>query len=66
VIVEFWLRGTHRGPLQGIPPTGLEFSCRTLSMFLFEGEKLVGERVYFDVLTILAQLGLGPGGAGGG
>src|SRR6266581_4325510 len=22
VIVEFWLLGTHLGPLQGIPPTG--------------------------------------------
>jgi hypothetical protein len=30
-------------------------------MFLFDGPELVGERVYFDVLTILAQLGLAPG-----
>jgi steroid delta-isomerase-like uncharacterized protein len=58
VIVEFWLRGTHRGPLLGIEPTGREFECRTLSIFLFEDERLVCERAYFDALTILAQLGL--------
>jgi steroid delta-isomerase-like uncharacterized protein len=60
VIVEFDLKGTHQGSLRGIPPTGREFTCRTLSMFLFDGPDLVGERVYFDVLTIFGQLGLGP------
>jgi steroid delta-isomerase-like uncharacterized protein len=58
VIVEFDLKGTHRGSLRGIPPTGKEFTCRTIALFLFEGEKLVCERVYFDVLTILGQLGI--------
>lgn len=58
VIVEFVLRGTHRGPLRGIPPTGREFSCRTAAFFLFEEDRLVCERVYFDAATILSQLGL--------
>jgi steroid delta-isomerase-like uncharacterized protein len=61
VIVEFDLKGTHQGPLRGIGPTGRSFVCRTLSMFLFDGPELIGERVYFDALTILAQLGLTPG-----
>src|SRR5882757_11484004 len=30
VIVEFDLKGTHEGELRGIPPTGREFTCRTL------------------------------------
>jgi steroid delta-isomerase-like uncharacterized protein len=60
VIVEFWLRGTHEGPLLGVEPTGRAFECRTLSIFLFEGDRLVCERAYFDALTILAQLGLAP------
>jgi len=61
VIVEFDLKGTHRGPLRGIPATGKEFTCRTVAFFLFEGESLVCERVYFDAATILSQLGLiGP------
>jgi steroid delta-isomerase-like uncharacterized protein len=56
VIVEFWLLGTHAGPLLGIEPTGRSFRCRMTAFFLFEGEALVGERVYFDVATILKQL----------
>jgi steroid delta-isomerase-like uncharacterized protein len=58
VIVEFTLLGTHRGPLRGIPPTGREFTCRMVALFLFEDERLVCERVYFDAATILGQLGL--------
>jgi steroid delta-isomerase-like uncharacterized protein len=60
VIVEFDLKGTHEGPLRGIPATGRAFTCRTLAIFEFEaeGEGIVCERVYFDVATILGQLGL--------
>jgi steroid delta-isomerase-like uncharacterized protein len=58
VIVEFDLKGTHEGPLRGIPPTGRAFTCRTLAIFEFEGEGIVCERVYFDTATILSQLGL--------
>src|SRR5919107_1675173 len=60
VLPEFWLRGTHQGPLRGIPPTGKAFTCRCAAFFLFEGEALVCERVYFDAATILTQLGLDP------
>jgi steroid delta-isomerase-like uncharacterized protein len=58
VIVEFDLKGTHDGPLRGIPPTGKAFTRRTVAFFLFEGDRLVCERVYFDAATILSQLGL--------
>jgi steroid delta-isomerase-like uncharacterized protein len=60
VIVEFDLLGTHRGPLRGVPPTGRSFRCRMSAVFEFEGERIVCERVYFDQLTILRQLGLAP------
>src|SRR5574341_2453891 len=56
VIVEFWLLGTHRGPLLGIEPTGRSFRCRMTAFFLFDGANLVCERVYFDSATILRQL----------
>jgi steroid delta-isomerase-like uncharacterized protein len=56
VIVEFWLLGTHRGPLMGIEPTGREFRCRMTAFFIFAGPGLVCERVYFDSATILRQL----------
>ena len=56
VIVEFWLLGTHKGPLLGIEPTGRSFRCRMAAFFLFEGTGLICERVYFDSATILRQL----------
>jgi len=58
VIVEFDLLGTHLGELRGIPPTGREFRCRVTAFFMFEGDRIVCERVYFDQLTIMRQLGL--------
>jgi steroid delta-isomerase-like uncharacterized protein len=58
VIIEFWLRGTHEGELRGMPPTGKSFECKVVALFLFEEDRLVCERVYFDAATILTQLGL--------
>jgi len=56
VVAEFWLYGTHTGPLQGLSPTGRSFRCRMAAFFCFEGADLVCERVYFDTATILQQL----------
>ena len=56
VVVEFWLLGTHRGELLGLAPTGRAFRVRMTALFLFEGDGLVGERVYFDSASILRQL----------
>jgi predicted ester cyclase len=57
VIVEFFLFGTHFGPLGPIPPTGGKFKVRMTAFFVFdENEVLVTERVYFDQLTLLRQL----------
>jgi steroid delta-isomerase-like uncharacterized protein len=58
VIVEFDLLGTHLGNLRALPPTGRSFRCRMTAFFLFEGEELVCERVYFDQQSIMRQLGL--------
>jgi steroid delta-isomerase-like uncharacterized protein len=58
VIAEFDLLGTHLGPLRSLPPTGRAFRCRMAAFFLFEGDRIVCERVYFDQATILRQLGL--------
>jgi steroid delta-isomerase-like uncharacterized protein len=56
VVVEFWLLGTQRGAIAGVEPTGRAFKCRMTALFLFEGAKIVCERVYFDTATILRQL----------
>jgi steroid delta-isomerase-like uncharacterized protein len=58
VIVEFDLLGTHDGPFRGLPPTGRSFRCRMVAFFLFEEDRLVCERVYFDSATIQRQLGI--------
>ncbi len=58
VLVEAVVRGTHRGPLRSLPPTGREFELPILAIFVFEGDELVCERVYFDQTTVLRQLGI--------
>ncbi len=58
VIAEFDLKGTHLGPLGGLPPTGRSFTCRMTAFFIFDEDRLVCERVYFDSATILRQLGI--------
>jgi steroid delta-isomerase-like uncharacterized protein len=58
VLVEFDLLGTQLGALGGLAPTGREFRCRMAALFLFDGDLICNERVYFDSATILRQLGL--------
>jgi steroid delta-isomerase-like uncharacterized protein len=58
VIAEANLYGTHLGPFRGLPPTGRSFELRICALFLFDEDRLVCERVYFDAGTILRQLGV--------
>ena len=58
LIAEFDLLGTHLGPLRSLPPTGRTFRCRMAAFFIFEGDRITCERVYFDQATILRQLGV--------
>ena len=58
VIVEFDLLGTHLGTLRSLPPTGKSFKARVVAFFIFNQDKIVCERVYFDQATIMRQLGV--------
>jgi steroid delta-isomerase-like uncharacterized protein len=58
VLVEAWVRGTHLGPYRGLPPTGRRWEMRFVAVFVFEEDRLVCERVYFDANTVLRQLGI--------
>jgi steroid delta-isomerase-like uncharacterized protein len=60
VIVECRFGGTHRGPWAGIPPTGRTMEVPSALIFVFESDRLVCEKVYFDHATILNQLGAAP------
>jgi steroid delta-isomerase-like uncharacterized protein len=57
-LVEAWVRGTHLGPYRGLPPTGRRWEMRFCAVFVFEEDRLVCERVYFDANTVLRQLGI--------
>src|SRR5919108_6090923 len=58
VIVEANLYGTHEGPFRGLPPTGRRFEMRFCAVFVFDEDRLLCERVYFDSGTVLRQLGI--------
>jgi steroid delta-isomerase-like uncharacterized protein len=58
VIVEAMLYGTHDGSFRGLPPTGRTFEMRFCALFVFDEDRLVCERVYFDQSTVLRQLGI--------
>ena len=60
VISEFWLLGTHLGPLGDVAPTGRTFRVRMCAVFEFEGDGLVCERVYFNPVEVLSQLTTSP------
>jgi len=58
VLVEALVRGTHLGAYRGLPPTGRHWETQILAVFVFEQDRLVCERVYFDAGTVLQQLGI--------
>ena len=58
IIVEGTFRGTHLGPWRGLPATGRAIAFPMLIVFPFNGEKMLGERLFFDLGTALRQLGV--------
>ena len=64
VLVEFWLTGTHTGPLQVgdtvHQPTGKAFRVRMAASFEFapDSDKIVAERPYYDSGAVLRALEL--------
>jgi steroid delta-isomerase-like uncharacterized protein len=60
VIGEALITGTHNGTFNGIPPTGRPVEVRMAAIFDFDEDRLLCEKVYYDVATILVQLGVLP------
>lgn len=64
VHVEFFLTGTHLGPLRlgdhVVEPTGKAFRVRMAATFEFPpgGDRIICERPYFDQRAVLLALGL--------
>ena len=59
VAVECMFGGTQKGVWAGIPPAGKPMEVAAVLVFVFEGDGLVCEKVYFDHATVLRQLGVG-------
>ncbi len=58
VFVECTFEGTHLGPWRGLPATGKRVAYRMCNVFVFDGDRLLCERLYFDILTALKQVGV--------
>ena len=60
VALRWMYRGTHRGEFQGIPPTGKQATLTGISIWRFEGGKIVESWHEFDALGMMQQLGVIP------
>lgn len=62
VILELTWKGTHKGPLQtpagSIAPTGKAIDVRACAIVEIAGERARTQRHYFDMATLLRQLGV--------
>jgi steroid delta-isomerase-like uncharacterized protein len=61
VVLELTWRGTHQGPLEtpvgSIPATGKKIEIRAVAIVELKGEKARTQRHFFDMATLLQQLG---------
>ena len=61
VVGAFTIRGTHRGDLSGIAPTGKQVVFTAVDIWRFEGSKIVQRYIAsVDRLSIMQQLGVIP------
>jgi steroid delta-isomerase-like uncharacterized protein len=68
--LEGIMKATHTGPLAAptgeVPPTGRAFTAPFSAIFRLRDGRVSEVNVYFDQLSMLAQLGLVPGPAAAG
>jgi steroid delta-isomerase-like uncharacterized protein len=64
VVCEVEWEGTQSGPLEGIfgtlPPTHKRSRVRAIIVFMLRGGKIIEARHFYDMLTVLNQLGVQP------
>lgn len=60
VVIRWTCRGTHRGDLSGIGPTGKPITLTGVSFCRFANGKAVEGRVNWDALGMFQQLGIVP------
>ena len=57
IVVEGSFRGTHEGKVARTAGYGRRVDFPMLIVFPFEGDRMMGERIYFDLSTALASSG---------
>jgi steroid delta-isomerase-like uncharacterized protein len=57
LISEVIARGTHRGDFFGLEPTGRPIELPVILVVDFRDGRISGERLYYDLATVLRQLG---------
>jgi steroid delta-isomerase-like uncharacterized protein len=60
VFGEGLITGTHDGEWAGIPPTGRRIEVPVVGIFEFDDDRLLCEKVYIDMASILTQIGVLP------
>jgi steroid delta-isomerase-like uncharacterized protein len=60
VVARWSGRGTHKGELNGIAPTGKQFTISGVSIARFAGGKMVEGWINWDALSLMHQLGVVP------
>jgi steroid delta-isomerase-like uncharacterized protein len=60
VVAEWTLRGTHQGPLLGIPATGRSIAVAGVSIIRFRDGAPVADSRVWDYAGLLRQIGLLP------
>lgn len=60
VVAEVIVRGTHKGELMGIPPTGRKIGLPACNVWEVRDGKVFSEREYYDPGVMLTQLGVIP------
>lgn len=60
VAEEYTITGTHLGVLFGVPPTGRSLRLSAVSFVELHDGRFAQDQFYFDVATLLAQMGLFP------
>jgi steroid delta-isomerase-like uncharacterized protein len=60
VMVRWSCRGTHRGDLSGVAPTGKQFNISGVSIARFANGKMAEGWVNWDALGLMQQLGVVP------
>ena len=60
VAARFTMRGTHRGPFFGVPPTGRPIAVQAMNLYRISAGQIIEEYGQPDMLGLLQQIGAAP------